>query len=146
MLKEEGREFKTASGAKAQKRNPIPSGYKPELETTEKVGNLEAVYCIFHYLKRNPVKRLVMDPATPVVDRDGFNGTADWAEFYGDVVKEDPPGMPEPLGKPVEIFAFCDSDHASNVATRRSHSGILLFDAELVTMMIVRDMIVELRL
>ncbi|KAL7523212.1 hypothetical protein ACHAWF_000426 [Thalassiosira exigua] len=75
--------------------------------------------------------------------------------------------MPEPLGKPVEIFAFCDSDHASNVVTRRSHSGIFLFaqnalirsfskkqntveastyGAELVAMRIARDMIVELRL
>jgi hypothetical protein len=132
-----------------------------------RVGHLEAVYCIFHYLKRNPVKRLVMDPATPIIDRSGFNGTADWAEFYGDVVEEDPPGMPEPLGKPVEIFVFCDSDHASNVVTRRSHSGVFLFaqnalirsfskkqntveastyGAELVAMRIARDMIVELRL
>ncbi|KAL7528643.1 hypothetical protein ACHAWF_002639 [Thalassiosira exigua] len=68
-----------------------------------------------------------MDPSAPAIDRDDFNGTADWAEFYGDVVKEDLPSTPEPLGKSVEIFAFCDSDHASNVVTRRSHSGILLF-------------------
>ncbi|KAL7529246.1 hypothetical protein ACHAWF_002904 [Thalassiosira exigua] len=108
-----------------------------------------------------------MDPETPTIDRNGFNGTTDWAKFYGDVVEEDPPGMPEPLRKPVKIFAFCDSDHASNVVTRRSHSGILLFaqntlihsfskkqntvevstyGAELVAMMIARDMLVELRL
>ncbi|KAL7527793.1 hypothetical protein ACHAWF_002307 [Thalassiosira exigua] len=212
MLKEEGREFKTESGGKAQRRNPIPSGYKPELDwldTTEecdpehhsrfqqligilrwavelgridihievaimsqysanhRVGHLETVYCIFHYLKHNPLKRLVMDPATPAIDRDGFNKTANWAEFYGDVVEEHPPGMPEPLGKSVELFAFCDSDHASNVVTRRSHSGIFLlaqsalirslsktqntvdsstYGAELVAMRIARDMIVELRL
>ncbi|KAL7537428.1 hypothetical protein ACHAWF_005758, partial [Thalassiosira exigua] len=209
MLKEEGRKFKTASGGKAKMRNPIPTGYKSELDTMEecdakhpsrfqqligilrwavelgridihieveimsqysanpRVGHLEAVYCIFHYLKCNQVKRLVMDPATPAIDRNSFNRTGDWAEFYGDVVKEDPPGMLEPLGKPVEIFAFCDSDHASNVVTRRSHSGILLFaqnalicsynkkqktveantyGAELVATRIARDMIVELRL
>ncbi|KAL7545122.1 hypothetical protein ACHAWF_008480 [Thalassiosira exigua] len=73
--------------------------------------------------------------------------------------------MSEPLGKPVEIFAFCDSNHASNVVMRRSHSGILLFaqnalivsfskkqntmeaspyGAELVAMRIARDMIDEL--
>ncbi|KAL7523011.1 hypothetical protein ACHAWF_000314 [Thalassiosira exigua] len=172
MLKEEGREFKTASDGKASMRNPIPTGYKPELDTTEecdtehqsrfqqliggilhwavglgrinihievaimsqystnlRVGHLEleAVYCIFHYLKRNQVKRLMMDPVTPAIDRNGFNGTSDWAEFYGDVVEKDPPGMPEPPGNPVETFAFCNSDHTSNVVTRRSHSGILLF-------------------
>ncbi|KAL7533508.1 hypothetical protein ACHAWF_004526, partial [Thalassiosira exigua] len=167
MLREEGREFKTANGEKAMRQNAIPSGYRPELDTTEEIGHLEAVYCIFHYLKRHPKVRLVMDPATPVIDRSSFNSTAVWAEFYGDVVKEDPPGMPEPLGQPVEIFAFCDSDHASNVVTRRSHSGIFLFaqnalirsfskkqntveastyGAELVAMRIARDMIVELRL
>ncbi|KAL7551099.1 hypothetical protein ACHAWF_014293 [Thalassiosira exigua] len=169
MLKEEGREFKTAGGRKAKTLNPIPSGYKPELGTTEecnadhhshfqqligivrwavelrrtdihievalmshysanpRVGHLDAVYCIFHYLKCNPVKRLVMDPTTPVIDRTGFNGTTDWAIFYGDVVEEGPPGMPEPLGKPVKIFFFCDSDHAINIVMRRSHSGLFLF-------------------
>ncbi|KAL7528644.1 hypothetical protein ACHAWF_002640 [Thalassiosira exigua] len=34
-LDEEGRKFKTASAVKAQMRNPIPSGYKPELDTIE---------------------------------------------------------------------------------------------------------------
>ncbi|KAL7535630.1 hypothetical protein ACHAWF_005219, partial [Thalassiosira exigua] len=209
MLKEEGCEFKTVSSRKAKMHNPIPSGYKPELDKMEecdaehhshfqkligilrwavelgridihievaimsqysanpRVGHLEAVYCIFHYLKCNPVKPRVMDPVTPTIDRNGFNGTADCAEFYGNVVEEDPPGMPELLGKPVEIFAFCDSDHASNVVTKRSHSGILIFaqnslifsfskkqntveastyGTELVAMRIVRDMIAELQL
>ncbi|KAL7545123.1 hypothetical protein ACHAWF_008481 [Thalassiosira exigua] len=110
MLKEEGRDFKTASRGKAKMRHPTPSGYKPELDTTEecdakhhsqfqqligilrwavelgridihievaimsqysanpRVGHLEEVYCIFHYLKRNQMKLLVMDPATPAID------------------------------------------------------------------------------
>ncbi|KAL7555128.1 hypothetical protein ACHAWF_018763 [Thalassiosira exigua] len=120
VLREEGREFKTG-GNKVKTRNPIPSGYKSELDTTEecdvehdgrfqqligilrwavelgrvdihievalmsqysanpRVGHLEAVYCIFHYLKCNPVKQLVMDPVAPRIDRTGFNGTANWA-------------------------------------------------------------------
>ncbi|KAL7539628.1 hypothetical protein ACHAWF_006464 [Thalassiosira exigua] len=196
MLKEEGREFKTASGAKAQKRNPIPSGYKPELDTMEKcdpkhhsrlqqlIGILRctvepgiiSIYievALMSQYSANPRVSGLLHPPLPEAqpseagDRDGFNGTANWAEFYGDVVEEDPPGMPEPLGKPVEIFAFCVSDHMSNVVMRRSHSGILLFaqnvlicsfikkqntveastyGAELVAMRIARDMIVELRL
>ncbi|KAL7549949.1 hypothetical protein ACHAWF_013200 [Thalassiosira exigua] len=194
MLKEEGRKFKTVGGDKHKKQNPLPSGYKPEIDTTEEcepehhsrfqqlIGILRwaieleradihlevalmSQYSANH--RCNPVKRLLMDATTPPVDRKRFNETADWVEFYGDVVKEDPPGMPEPLGKPVEIFAFCNSDHASNIVTRRSHSGILLFaqnalicsfskkqstveastyGAELVAMRIARDMIVELRL
>ena len=42
-----------------------------------------------------------MDPNEPSVDESMFNLNADWMEFYGDVTEEDPPGMPEPLGKAV---------------------------------------------
>ena len=42
-----------------------------------------------------------MDPNEPGTDERMFNINADWLEFYGDIKEEDPPGMPEPLGKPV---------------------------------------------
>jgi len=35
--------------------------------------------------------------------------------------------MPEPLGLPVEISCFVDADHAGNLLTRRSQSGVLIF-------------------
>ena len=35
--------------------------------------------------------------------------------------------MPEPLGHPVNIYTSVDANHAGNLVTRRSHSGILLF-------------------
>ncbi|KAI2489367.1 Reverse transcriptase (RNA-dependent DNA polymerase) [Fragilaria crotonensis] len=35
--------------------------------------------------------------------------------------------MPEPLGNPVTIHVFVDTNHAGNVVTRRSHTGILIF-------------------
>merc|ERR1712127_1017188 len=75
--------------------------------------------------------------------------------------------MPEPLGAPVDSTAFEDSDHAGNVITRRSHTGILLFvnnalirsfskrqntvesstyGSELVALRIARDLIVALRI
>ena len=68
-----------------------------------------------------------MDPAIPGCDENAFNIHADWKEFYGDLQEEDPPQMLEPLGNPVAINGFCDSDHASNMVTRRSHLGILVF-------------------
>ena len=52
---------------------------------------------------------------------------ADWFEFYGDVKEEIPLDAPKPLGKSVEITAFCDADHAGDRLTRRSHTGILIF-------------------
>jgi hypothetical protein len=74
--------------------------------------------------------------------------------------------MPEPLGNPVNIFAFVDTNHAGNVVTRRSHTGIIIFvqnspilwlsrrqntvetstfGSEFVAMRVLRDMIIALR-
>ena len=191
---------------------PLPSGYKPELDTTDecdaehtsryqqligilrwavelgridiqvevalmsqyqmnpRTGHLEGLYHIFHYLMRHPKKRLVMDPFYPPMEEDEelvFNMDADWLPFYGDVVEEDPPNMPEPLGEPVVMTVFVDADHASNVMTRRSHTGIMMivqnalmrtfskrqntvesstYGSELVAMRQARDLIVELRI
>ena len=95
-----------------------------QYQASPREGHLEALYLIFHYLSKNLKKRLVMDPNEPGTNERMFNINANWMEFYGDVVEEDPPGMPEPLGKPVLQSVFVDSDHASNVVTRRSHTGI----------------------
>ena len=35
--------------------------------------------------------------------------------------------MPEPLGKPVQVNAFSDADHAGDRVTRRSQTGIIIF-------------------
>ena len=48
-------------------------------------------------------------------------------ELYPDSESLLPPKIPEPRGKPVNINVFVDSDHAGNVVTRRSHSGIMIF-------------------
>ena len=130
-------------------------------------GHLEALYLIFHFLSKNPMKRLVFDSKVPWCDESAFKLDADWTEFYGDVTEEDPPDMPEPLGNPVHINVFVDADHAGNVVTRRSHSGIFIFannsmikafrkkqntvessmyGSEMVAMRISRDFIVELRI
>jgi hypothetical protein len=108
-----------------------------------------------------------MDQFRPTLNETYFEQDATWKEFYGDVQEEMPPNMPEPLGTPVCSLAMTDSDHASNVVTRRSHSGILIFinsalilayckkqntveastyGAELVALRICRDLVVALRL
>ena len=68
-----------------------------------------------------------MNSSTPMIDESVLHYNADWVEFYGHMVEEDPPKMPEPLGEPVLTSTFVESDHASNVITRRSHIGIILF-------------------
>ena len=68
-----------------------------------------------------------MDPSNPMIDEIIFHYNSDWVVFYGDVVEEDPPRMPDPLGEPVSTSTFVESDYSSNVITRISHTGIILF-------------------
>ena len=51
----------------------------------------------------------------------------DWSDFYAEAKEELPPNMPEPHGKSVQINCFVDADHAGDVVTRRSHTGILIY-------------------
>ncbi|KAL7459156.1 hypothetical protein ACHAXS_000443, partial [Conticribra weissflogii] len=51
----------------------------------------------------------------------------DWKEFYGEVTKPILPNDPKPLGKPVDICMFVDSNCAGDKQTRRSCSGFLIY-------------------
>jgi hypothetical protein len=53
----------------------------------------------------------------PKIDESVFNDNADWTSFYGNVEE----------ANLVTIFAFVDANHASNVVTHCSHSGILIY-------------------
>jgi hypothetical protein len=129
-------------------------------------GHLEALYHIFGHLKKRQKQKIVFDPTRVEVDETCFRVRADWSEFYGDVAEELPATMPEPRGNPVNITCFVDSNHAGNVITRRSHTGILIFvqnspiifyskrqntvetstfGSEFVAMKIAKEMIVALR-
>ena len=63
------------------------------------------------------MKRLILDHTTPNIDESVFGGDNNWTDFYGNVAEEDPPRMPVPLGKPVIMSCFVDSDHAGNIVT-----------------------------
>ena len=94
-----------------------------------RIGHLEAAYHIFAYLKSHPKMKLVFDPTRVGLDESSFAevGIDAWKDFYGDVVEELPPRMPIPRGRSVDITCFVDSNHAGNVVTRRSHTGIIIF-------------------
>jgi hypothetical protein len=51
----------------------------------------------------------------------------DWYDFYGDVQEAIPPNAPEPRGNPMQMTVFVDANHAGNLITRRSHTGILIY-------------------
>jgi hypothetical protein len=127
--------------------------------------HLEAVYHIFAYLDKHEKSSIVFDPADPYFDPVAFQ-EVDWSEFYGDVVEKLPPKTPKPMGNSVNITCFVDANHAENVVTRRSHTGILFylqnmpiiwhsrrqntvetstFGSEFVALRNARDLIVALR-
>ena len=131
-------------------------------------GHLEALYHIFAYLKKHSKFNLVFDPKDIPLNEQAFASVdlRAWKDFYGDVAEELPPGMPQPLGNAVDITCFVDSDHAGNVVTRRSHTGIIMFlqnsptiwyskkqntvesssfGSKFVALRVARDMIVALR-
>ena len=130
-------------------------------------GHLEAIYHIFAYLKKHENgARIVFDPKAPVIDERAFRSDVDWSDFYGDVCEEMPPNMPGPKGKSVSISCFVDANHAGNMITRRSHTGIIIyvqnapilwfskrqntvesssFGSEFVALRTAKDMIVALR-
>jgi hypothetical protein len=90
-------------------------------------GHLEAVYHIVAYLATHSNGRIVFDATTLLIDEDCFQHDVDWKPFYGDVYEEEPINMPIPLGLPVEISCFVDANHAGNIVTQRSHTGLIIF-------------------
>ncbi len=112
------------------------------------------------------MQRLVINHTWPNIDESVFKH-GDWTEFYGDIVEEDPPNMPVPLGDSVIMSCFVDADHAGNQVTRRSHTGIFIlvnnapiveyskrqntcesstYGSELVAMRLARDLVSALRI
>jgi hypothetical protein len=84
------------------------------------------VYHLFAYLHKHDKSSIIFDPSDPIFDPTAFI-EQDWSEFYGDVKEEMPPKMPEPLGSPVTISVFVDANHAGNIVTCQSHTGILIY-------------------
>ena len=92
------------------------------------LGNLEGLYNMFEYLKKNEMYRVIFDLFQKNVDESVFSsGTTDCKELYGYIKKELPPGILEPLGKNAHTTFFVDSNHYGNVVTRRLHTGVLVY-------------------
>jgi len=95
-------------------------------------GHVIAVYKIFRYLNlrlKNSKDRIVANGKSIFIDYATFNdfNREEWLDFYHDAREEFPIRMPEPLGNPVHVLAYVDANHAENMKTRRSHSGILMY-------------------
>ena len=133
-----------------------------------RTGHLLQALHIFKYLDIHSDNALSFDPAyRNVVDPvEAERRVREMKERYVDAVEDIPPNAPPPLGLPVEINCFVDSDHASDTITRRSQTGILLycnsapiiwyskkqatvesstFGAEFVALRIATELIISLR-
>jgi hypothetical protein len=89
-------------------------------------GHLEQVLHIFAYLKRYNRSTMVFDDTLPNIVECNFP-KADWSKFYRDAKEEIPLNAPEPRGKEINMYCFCDADHAGNRLTCWSQTGIFIF-------------------
>ena len=99
----------------------LPSSYRTELDDTKYLDQEHVSY----YQEQIGVLRWMVelgrvDICYTVVHSDP--PTLDWSDFYKDAQDIIPPDMPEPLGEPVQLNVFVDSDHAGDTVTRRSRT------------------------
>jgi Reverse transcriptase (RNA-dependent DNA polymerase) len=87
-------------------------------------GHLAAVLHLFAYLKQHSESKMVFDPSK--MDHPPMPNY-DWASFYRDAKEMIPPNAPEPRGNSVQTTCFADSDHAGDLVSRKSRTGVLVY-------------------
>ena len=90
-------------------------------------GHISALKRVFGYIKRFPGAQILVDTNFHVPKMVAPPVDYDWQEFYPDAAEELPPGMPEPKGKAMRMTVYKDADHAHDLVTRRSVTGVLMF-------------------
>ena len=88
-------------------------------------GHLKAMLRIFGYLKHYRKWRITVDPE--ILPLKGKIEEHNWQEIYPDVVEELPDNMPIPHGEPIQLTGYFDANHASDVVTRRSVTGVVMY-------------------
>jgi hypothetical protein len=87
-------------------------------------GHFDTMLHVFAYLAQHARSKLVFDDSYVEIDDELQH---DWKAFYPDAKELIPDNMPEARGKPVQQIIFVDADHAADVVTRRSRTGILIY-------------------
>ena len=90
-------------------------------------GHFKAMKRVFGYLRKYAKGRILIDPGFFDQKEHQSNDFDNWREFYPDAEEELPSDQPTPLGTKARITIFVDADHAHDVVTRRSVTGIILF-------------------
>ena len=93
-------------------------------------GHLNRALRVFGYLKKNKNRRIIVDSRDPIyvggADAMNLDFTQIFHTHYPDATEEIDTNLPPPLVDEIEITAFVDSDHAHDLVTRRSITGILI--------------------
>ena len=87
-------------------------------------GHLAAVLHLYAYLKSHKRCKIVMDPTYKLHAATVKHA---WEDFYQDAKELIPHDAPETRGKAVQQTCFVDSDHAGDLVSRRSRTGVLIF-------------------
>ena len=74
----------------------------------------------------NPKRKLCFGPQHPEINERLF-AAHDWYDFYRDYKEAIPVEAPTPRRNVVSTHCLVDADHSGDMATRRSHTGVLLF-------------------
>jgi hypothetical protein len=88
-------------------------------------GHLKAVKRILSYLKTFPKGRVIIDTSYPDHSVYPVEDHSNWMEFYPDAGEEIPKDLPPEKGPRVRMTVYVDADHAHDLVTRRSITGIL---------------------
>ena len=130
-------------------------------------GHLEAVIRVIGYLKKWNKGLIVFDPRPlPIPEHIEYEHHDTWRQHYPGAKEEIPPKMPTPRGCAGEVTVYVDADHATDLVTRRSTTGMVMFvnstpirwiskrqstvessthGAELTAMKIATEAIIEMR-
>jgi hypothetical protein len=92
-----------------------------------RVGHARRVMRIWSYLRLHPKRGIRIDPRDFILTEKEHTFKEHMREHlqidYGSKDEDCDPDDPEPLGVPLTLGGFADSDHGSNQVTRRSVSG-----------------------
>jgi len=89
-------------------------------------GHLKAVKRILAYLKTFPKGRVIIDTSYPNHSEYPVEDHSNWKDFYPDAEEETPNDLPMSKGPKVRMTVYVDADHAHDLVTRRSITGILV--------------------
>jgi hypothetical protein len=89
-------------------------------------GHQQAIKRILSYLKTFPKGRVIIDTSYPEHSMYPVEDHSNWMEFYPDASEEIPQDLPPEKGPRVRMTVYVDADHAHDLVTRRSITGVLV--------------------